>query len=245
VETTIVETTLAKAKERCEEQQRRADELATLSSHLNAATARWVELAWELHEQGDIDEFARFLAFRCGITTREAREHLRVAEALQELPVTRAAFSRGELTFTKVRALTKVATAASEEGLLGLAAALTASQLERALRVFRRIAASAARKSHELEYVDYHFADDGTLVLRARLAAEDGTLLVKALDAARERIVERRREERSAVANGLDAHSRRPTSRSCPSARRASKRCSSSPTPRSPPPTRPSPWKRG
>jgi hypothetical protein len=51
-----------------------------------------------------------------------------------------------------------------------------------------------------LEYVDYFFADDGTLFLRARLAAEDGVLLVRALEAARERVVERRREERAAAA---------------------------------------------
>jgi hypothetical protein len=125
---------------------------------------------------------------------------MRVAEALRELPVIRAAFSAGETTYTKVRALTRVATPATEEGLLELAGALTAAQLERALRVFRRIATEDARETHELEYVDYHFDEDGSLYLRARLAAEDGTLLVKALDAARERIVERRREERSAAA---------------------------------------------
>ena len=124
---------------------------------------------------------------------------------MQELPATRAAFGRGELTFTKVRALTRVATASSEEGLLELAGALTASQLERALRAFRRVAAEDAREAHELEYVDYYLDDDGTLFLRARLAAEDGTLLIKALEAARERVLERRREERAAAANDPQA----------------------------------------
>ena len=57
------------------------------------------------HEDVSSDDFAGFLAWRCGVTRREAREVLRVAEALQELPATRAAFSRGALTFTKVRAL--------------------------------------------------------------------------------------------------------------------------------------------
>ena len=188
-----------RAEERWQEQLRREEELATLSAHLTAATARWLELAWEIREQGDSDDSAGFLAYRCGITLREAREYLRVAEALQELPVTRAAFSRGELTFTKVRALTRVATSSSEEGLLELAALLTASQLERALRVFRRVAVAEARETHELEFVDYRFEEDGSLYLRARLAAEDGTVLVKALEAARERVVARRREERAAA----------------------------------------------
>ncbi|MCY7302843.1 MAG: HNH endonuclease [Thermoleophilia bacterium] len=180
--------------------EQRVEELASLSAHLSAATARWLELAWEMLEQGDSSDLQSFLAWRCGITGREAREFLRVAEALQVLPLMRAAFARGELTFSKVRALTRVATASSEESLLELAGALTASQLERALRAFRRVAAEDARDAHELEYVDYYVDDDGTLFLRARLAAEDGMLLIRALEAARERVLDRRREERAAAA---------------------------------------------
>lgn len=179
------------------ESKRRVDELAQLASHLAAATARFVELAWEIAAQPDCVDPAGFLAYRCGITLRESREYLRVAEALQELPVIRGAFSRGELTFTKVRALTRVATPSSETGLLTLANAMTAAQLERALRAFRRVAAEEASQAHALEYVDWYFDDDGSLVLRARLAAEDGTLLVLALDAACERILSRRREQRA------------------------------------------------
>ena len=219
---------------------RRVDELASLSAHLSAATARWLEVVWEMREQGDSDDLQAFVAWRCGITGREAREFLRVAEALQELPATRAAFGRGELTFTKVRALTRVATASSEESLLELAGVLTASQLERALRAFRRVAAEDAREAHELEYVDYYLDDDGTLFLRARLAAEDGTLLIKALEAARERVLERRREERAAAANDPQAGAE--VTRALPSIRRAlpgSRRCSISPRHRSPQPTSP------
>jgi hypothetical protein len=201
METTSMEIALEQAQERFREERRRVEELATLSAHLSAATARWLELVWTMHENGDCDggELPGFLAYRCGITRREAGEYMRVAEALQELPATRAAFTRGELTFTKVRALTRVATATTEERLLELAGALTASQLERALRVYRRITAEEARGTHELEYVDYHFEEDGSLYLRARLSAEDGTVLIKALDAARERVFARRREERAAA----------------------------------------------
>ncbi len=177
------------------EQQRLEEELAELAAHVNAATARWLELALEFRAQGGAagDDFARWLAWRCGVSTREAREYVRVAEALRELPAIRAAFGRGELTLTKVRALTRAATPASEQRLLALAAALTASQLERALRAFRELSAEQAGASHELEYVDYFWDDDGTLVLRARLAAEEGTVLVRALEAARERVRERQR----------------------------------------------------
>ena len=115
-----------------------------------------------------------------------------------------------------MRALTRVATASSEEGLLELAGALTASQLERALRVYRRITAADARETHELEFVSYHFEEDGSLYLRARLAAEDGTLLVKALDAAHDRVLERRREERAVDVGGDETDTRSHGVHHCP-----------------------------
>src|SRR6188472_4059078 len=196
MQTTPAESTLERAQERYREERRREDELATLASHLSAATARWLELAWEFREQVSSDDFAGWLGYRCGVTGREAREYMRVAEALQDLPAIRAAFSRGETTYTKVRALTRVATGANEERLLELAGALTASQLERALRVFRRITAEDARETHELEFVSYHFEEDGSLYLRARLAAEDGTVLVKALDELARTSLDRPEDER-------------------------------------------------
>jgi hypothetical protein len=155
------------AGESWRESRIRDDELATLSAQLSAVTARWLELAWELRGDGEADDAGRFLAFRCGITVREARAYLRVAEALQGLPVLRTAFSRGELSFSKVRALVRVATPASEESLCELAGVLTASQLERALRAFQRVALEDARRSQELEFVSYHVEEDGSLYLRA------------------------------------------------------------------------------
>jgi hypothetical protein len=177
--------------------ERLEEELAELSAHLNAATARWLELALRFRAEGGAagDDFARWLAFRCGISTREAREYVRVAEGLLELPLIGEAFRRGELTFTKVRSLVTVATRSSEEGLLELAGVLTASQLHRALRVYRQVTLEEARAAQELEYLDYSWAEDGSLLLRARLTAEDGTVVVRALEAARERVRERRREE--------------------------------------------------
>ena len=87
-----------------EAQKRAEDELAALTAHINAATARWLELVSEFQARGCVadGDFVRWLAFRCGVTAREAREYVRVADALRELPSLRAAFSRGELTFSKV-----------------------------------------------------------------------------------------------------------------------------------------------
>jgi Domain of unknown function (DUF222)/HNH endonuclease len=177
-------------------------ELALQQAHMNAAMARWLGLLAELDGRGDLagDPFERWVAWRFGVSFWEAAELVRVARALRELPAIRAAFDRGELTLTKVRSLTRVATPACEERLLQLACALTAPQLARALRVYQRVSAAQAGRQHELEYVSYYWDDDGSLVLHARLASEDGTLLIKALDAARERIRERRRHKRQTPA---------------------------------------------
>src|SRR5207248_7357421 len=88
---------------------------------------------------------AAWVAWRCGLTARSAREHVRVARRLAGLPRTRAAFAHGVLSYAKVRALTRVATAESEGELLELAGVLTAAQLERAVRAYRRVAAGGAR----------------------------------------------------------------------------------------------------
>jgi Domain of unknown function (DUF222)/HNH endonuclease len=172
-------------------------ELAQQQAHMNAAMARWLRLLGEFDRRGDLagDPLERWVAWRFGHSYREAAELVRVARALVELPVIRAAFERGELTLSKVRALTRVATPACEARLLRLACVLTAPQLDRALRVYQRVTAAQAQRQHEFEYVTHYWEDDGTLFLQARLAAEDGTLLVKALDAARERIRERRRKQ--------------------------------------------------
>src|SRR5438067_1080857 len=95
-------------------------ELATLASHLYAGTCRWLELVGEVDRRGDWAEAgngscAEWLAWRCALTPRAAREHVRVARRLPELPLIHGGFARGELSYAKVRALTRVATPDSEE----------------------------------------------------------------------------------------------------------------------------------
>src|SRR5436309_13125979 len=82
---------------------------------------------------------AQWLAWRCGLTPRTAREHVRIARSLGRLPAIKVAFARGQVSFAKVRALTRVAEPANEENLIELALELTAAQLERALRAYRRV----------------------------------------------------------------------------------------------------------
>src|SRR5919204_1229802 len=117
------------------------DELATLASHLYAGTCRWLELVAEVDRRGELVgcTTAAWLAWRCGLTPRAAREHVRVARRLEELPLIHDAFARGEISYAKVRALTRIADSDCEAELLELACQLTASQLERAVRAYRRV----------------------------------------------------------------------------------------------------------
>src|SRR5438874_1417314 len=180
------------------------DEIATLAAHIYAGTCRWLELVAELDRRGGVagSSVAAWLAWRCGLTGRAAREHVRVARCLAELPLIHAAFARGEISYSKVRALTRVADSLSEADLIDLARHLTAAQLEVALRAYRQVTAAEADRLQEAACAGYSWRDDGSLVVRAQLAPEDGAVFVRALEASRERLAED---------GGGSAEPRRPT----------------------------------
>jgi uncharacterized protein DUF222 len=106
------------------EMDRLGDEIAELSAHLDAATAHWLELIREFDARGgwnrDFRSCAHWLAWRVGLDLGAARERVRVARALGALPRLADALARGELSYAKVRALTRVATPETEEGLLAV-----------------------------------------------------------------------------------------------------------------------------
>src|SRR5213593_2856792 len=87
------------------------EELATQAAHIDAGLCRYLELAAEcerrLHRADEGTTFAGWLAWRCSLLPRQAREHERIGKRLAELPATRAAFSRGELSYAKVSVLTR------------------------------------------------------------------------------------------------------------------------------------------
>ena len=124
--------------------------------------------------------------WRCALTPRAAREHVRVARSLEALPLTHASFARGELSYAKVRALTRVATPANERELLELAFACTASQLERSVRAYRRVSVKEAREQLEEAHLSVFWNPDGSLEIHGRLAPEDGALFLRALEAMRD-----------------------------------------------------------
>jgi hypothetical protein len=169
-------------------------EIGELAAHIHAATCRWLLLVAEHDRRGGWATWgcrscAAWLSFRCGIAPGAAREQVRVARKLAELPLIRAAFGEGRLSFSKVRAISRVATERSEAELLELALHATAAQLERIVRAYRGAAdLAAANAGHRERYVSWQWDEDGSLVVRGRLPAEEGALLLRALEAARDAI---------------------------------------------------------
>lgn len=166
-------------------------ELATVAAHLYAGTCRWLELVAELDRRSGWDEAgvrscAEWVAWRCALTPRSAREHVRVTRSLEELPRTHASFARGELSYAKVRAVTRVATPESEEELVQLARVCTASQLERSIRAYRRVSTAEARRQQDEAHLSVFWNSDGSLEIHGRLAPEDGALFLRAIESMRD-----------------------------------------------------------
>jgi hypothetical protein len=180
-------------------QEELESELAAQAAHVDAGLCRLLELVNEAERRLDWSAggttFATWLAWRCSLLPRQAREHERVAARLAELPAIHAAFARGELSYAKVSVLMRVAEPESEGELLELAKVLTASQLQRAVAAFQRVTADDAAEQQAREFVSWFWAADGSLALRAQLPAEEGALVLRALEAAREALRARRVSE--------------------------------------------------
>ena len=115
------------------ELDRIGDEIAELSAHLDAATARLLDLIRDFDARGGWNNgflsCAHWLCYRVGLEMRAARERVRVARALGTLPRLAQALARGELSYSKVRALTRIATPEIEERLLKVGLAGTAEHV--------------------------------------------------------------------------------------------------------------------
>src|ERR671910_2799429 len=121
--------------------ERLGDQIAELAAHLDAATARLLDLIREFDARegwnSGFRSCADWLSWRIGLAPGAAREHVRVARALGTLPRLAQALARGELSYAKVRAFTRVATAETEERLLAVGRAGIAEHVELIVRAWR------------------------------------------------------------------------------------------------------------
>jgi hypothetical protein len=181
--------------------RRLSDEIAELSAHLDAASARLLDLIRRFDaERGWNTGFrscAEWLSWRTGLDLGAAREKVRVARALGTLPRLARALAHGELSYAIVRALTRVATPETEERLLKVGRAGTAEHVERIVRGWRwmdrKTELDDTVLQHKRRALRVYRSDDGTVIVRGRLTPEVGALLLKALDAAGEALYQQAR----------------------------------------------------
>src|SRR5262245_44381080 len=178
------------------ESDRLADEIAELSAHVDAATQRLLELirrfdagsGW--YTQGCLS-CAQWLSWRIGLDLCAAREKVRVARALGSLPQIDDALRRGQVSYSKVRALTRVATPENEASLLEMARSATAAQLERICRGYRRALNGARGKLTSDDENDRWLRDrsteSGMIRIEAQLLPDEAAVVLEAIEAARER----------------------------------------------------------
>src|SRR5438067_6204261 len=163
------------------------DGVAEWAAHMSAGMCRWLELVGELDSRGadglgGPESTAAWLAWRCALLPRSAREHVRVARRLRELPLIHAAFACGELSYAKVRGLS----------------------------AYRRVSTEEAADLHEREYLSTYWDEDGSLVLSGRLAPEEGARFLRGLEAARDPLWKQARHPGDGSAEPL-VPGRRPT----------------------------------
>ncbi|MCB1846980.1 MAG: DUF222 domain-containing protein [Halieaceae bacterium] len=204
-------------------------EITLLSAQINVANYRLLKLIADFDVLGGwrcggaMRSCAHWLAANCGMTIGAARERVRVARRLAGLPEVEQAFSVGELSFSKVRAITRVATPENESLLLAMAERTSASHLEQLVSRYQPVdelgldgmgaegaadecsaeegageesaaVDEEARREHAREL--YWFQDeDGMWVIHGRLPPEQGQLVVKALEAVARPIQEERQDE--------------------------------------------------
>ncbi len=152
---------------------------------------------------------ADWLNLKCGITRNTAQEKVRVARALWTLPQIEEAFKRGDLSYSKVRALTRVASEINETDLLDYALGATAAQLEgycRRLRNGRADSTADANRIHGGRSLSRHFREDGSGTLTVELAREELELVLKALEQVASSLPDMHDvEEQSLFTRGADA----------------------------------------
>ncbi len=180
---------------RRDEAERLGEDIAELAARIQAATHELLVMIRAFDERQGWSGFkscAHWLNWRTGLALGAAREKVRVARALGDLPLLSDAMRRGRISYSKVRALTRVATPANERRLLGFAECAPASYVERLARAWRRVDLAEEeadeRRRHERRQLSTWVDDDGMVVVRGRLSPEVGAAVRRALEAAGDRL---------------------------------------------------------
>ena len=149
-------------------------QICELAGHLTAATCRFLVLLGDFDDRRgwaswDMTSCAAWLSWKCQMSSGTAREHVRVARALRDLPVIRGEFAAGRLSYAKVRALTRIATPETEAGLAEIAGPMTGNQLERFARAHRQVSQADDAAARVRRRLAWRIEEDGSLAGTFRL----------------------------------------------------------------------------
>jgi hypothetical protein len=161
--------------------------ICELAGHLTAATCQFLLLVADFDARGgwaswEMPSCAAWLSWKCQIAPGTAREHVRVARALGGLPVIRAQFAAGRLSYAKVRALTRIAAPETEKDLAAMAAPMTAGQLERFARAHRKISRGEQEETSRRRKLTWRYDDTG-IGITVWLPPEQGAVVLQAIRA--------------------------------------------------------------
>ncbi|MGX7677386.1 DUF222 domain-containing protein [Jatrophihabitans sp. DSM 45814] len=173
--------------------ERLQGEICALVGQIETAGARLLILVGELDARADwlgvgIKSCAHWLAWRCHLSPHAAREQVRVARRLRELPAIRDEFGAGRLSYAKVRALSRVATIEDEGALIAFAHTATAAQVERTVSSWRRCETLDESSRAERRRLTWREDEHGMIHLTACLDSDEGAAVLAALDAVARRL---------------------------------------------------------
>ena len=171
-----------------------------MAAHINLADWRFIKLIAAMERtrgwrEGGYCNLGNWLDHRCGLGPCAARERIRIGRALERLPRIDAAFRDGMISYSKVRAITRVATPDTDAMLLAIAEGSSAAQLESLVRTYERVGADdrECARSEQRRSLSWRY-EDGMLVITAAVPAERGALVIKAL----QQVVDGGKDEREA-----------------------------------------------
>lgn len=163
--------------------------ICELAGHLTAATARFLRLVADFDARGgwaswEMPSCAAWLSWKCQLAPGTAREHVRVARALEELPVIQAEFAASRLSYAKVRELSRIATPDTEKELAETVLPMTAAQTERFVRAHRQVTRGEqdGRPAVREKKLSWRYDETG-ISISVGLPPADGALVLQSLRA--------------------------------------------------------------
>lgn len=172
-----------------------ADGICLRAGRIAAAEAEQLLWIGEFDERGGwhgvgMLSCAHWLSWKVGLSPGAAREKVRVAGRLRELPEVAEAFGRGEMSWTQVRAITRVARPDDGIDWVEIARSTSGAQIEKLVRGMRR-AQTVAEARQDCERAAWRvrtrktYDADGNLVLTIYAKAEVAPVVEAALEAKR------------------------------------------------------------